>query len=99
MRPVRKITAEDENFRTELLKGINCCVIRRDPVEAEPKGTIVLMAFRITGYHPDCDGSLMVKAEQIDKDGEITGWDIDSIGLYPETELVVTEHEWKKMFD
>ena len=56
------------------------------------------MAFRITEYHPDCDGSLMAKMEQIDKDGETSGWNVDSIGLYPESELVVTAEEWRGFF-
>ncbi len=96
MRPVREVTAEEENFRMQPMGGFD--VIKRDFVEPEPVGTIILCAFRITGYSKDCDGSAMVRAEHIDKDGDATGWDIDSIGLYPSTELVVDEIELKKLF-
>lgn len=95
MRPVRDIKGLD-NFRLER-KG-PFCVPKRDPVEPEPVGTIVLMAFRVTGYRPDCDGSLMASVEQIDKNGEITGWEENAIGLRPETGLVVKMDELKAMF-
>jgi len=73
--------------------------IKRDPVEPEPVGTIVLMAFRVTGYDQDCDGSLMARLEHIDKDGEATGWEEDSVGLYPSNDLVVTAEEWRQLFE
>jgi hypothetical protein len=100
MRPVREITAEEENWRTEdMIPGDSRFqVIRRDPVQPEPIGTIVLMAFRVTGYDPDCDGSLMGRFEHIDRDGESTGWTPKSIGLNPTTDLVVTLEEWQAMF-
>ena len=96
MRPVREITKKEENARIEPRGSFD--VIKRDPVEPEPVGTIIMMAFRITGYHLDCDGSLMVKAECVDKRGEVTGWDIDSIGLCPSTALVVSQEELNIMF-
>jgi len=96
MRPVREITSEEENFRLERLGSFR--VIRRDPVESEPVGTIVLMAFRITGYDKDCNGSLMARLEQIDKEGETTGWEPKHIGLYPNVGHVVTSEEWRSMF-
>jgi hypothetical protein len=74
-------------------------MIRRDPVEPEPVGTIVLMAFRVTGYDKDCDGSLMARLEHIDRDGRTSGWEPTHIGLYPCTDLVVTAEEWRGMFD
>lgn len=43
MRPVREITAEQENFRLVLVEQhANCRVhcVQRDPVEPEPVGTI-----------------------------------------------------------
>ncbi len=101
MRPVREITAEEEGFRTEPMfpgHSDRFFVTRRNPVEPEPVGTIVLMAFRVTGYEPDCDGSLMARLEQIDKNGEPTGWEPRQIGLYPSTDLVVTDDEWQGMF-
>lgn len=97
MRPLRKITAEEENYRTvEFAPGM--FTSKKDPVKPEPEGTIVLIPFRITEYHPDCDGSLMAKLEAIDKDGEGTGWEPDCIGLYPECELVVTADELRELF-
>lgn len=100
MRPVLKITAEDENFRTEpMFPGDDRFhVIRRDPVEPEPVGTIVLMAFRITGYDRDCDGSLMARFEHIDRHGEPTGWEPSNIGLYRDTDIVVSQEEWAGLF-
>lgn len=100
MRPAREITAEEENFRTEaFLESRTIEVVRRDPVEPEPVGTIVLMAFRIVGYEADLDGSLMGCLEQIDKDGETTGWTPDCIGISPDCELVVTLEEFQAMFE
>jgi hypothetical protein len=96
MRPVREITAEEENYRAVPMGPFD--VVRRDPVEPEPVGTIVLTAFRIVGYDPDCDGSLMARLEQIDKDGKSTGWRQDAVPLYPDTELVVTLDELKALF-
>lgn len=92
MRPVKNITAEAENFRVE--RGF----IKRDAVEPEPVGTIVMCAFRITGYDPDCDGSLMARLEAIDKDGAPTGWETKCHGLYPSTDLVVTQQELTALF-
>jgi len=99
MRPVREITANEENFRVEPIAGTNAGMIRRDSVEPEPVGTLVLMAFRVTGYDKDCDGSLMARLEHIDRDGEPTGWEPTHLGLYPSTDLVVTADEWRGMFD
>jgi hypothetical protein len=96
MRPVREITAQEENFRAVPMGPFD--VIRRDPIEPEPIGTIVLTAFRVVGYDPDCDGSLMARLEHIDKDGEPTGWEQNAVGLYPDTELVVTLDELKALF-
>ncbi len=98
MRPVRNISAED-NARMVSIPGTPFDTIKRDSVEPEPVGTIVLMAFRITGYDPDCDRSLMARLENIDKDGEETGWESSAIGLYSESELVVTADEWRGMFE
>ena len=92
MRPVKEITAEVENFRIEK------CFVKRDPVKPEPEGTIILVPFRITGYDPGCDGSLMARLEAIDKDGEATGWTTNCHGLYPSTDLVVTPEELKALF-
>jgi hypothetical protein len=99
MRPVREITAEEENFRVEPYQDFPTVrVIRRDSIEPEPVGTIVLCAFRIVGYDPDCDGSLMARMEEIDMNGETTGLNLKHHGLYPETELVVTLDELKALF-
>src|SRR4051794_13801105 len=96
MRPVREITAEEENFRIEgpALHG----VVRRDPVEPEPVGTIVLRAFHVTGYDRDCDASLMARLVSVDMAGMTTGWKVDGLGLFPTTTLVVTPEEPKDLF-
>jgi hypothetical protein len=100
MRPVREITADEENFRLEPIDGCsNAGCIRRDPVKPEPEGTIILKAFRITGYDQDCDGSLMARLEAIDQKGDTTGWQPKNIGLYPSTELVVSLEELQEMFN
>lgn len=97
MRPVRRIKASEENSRTELIFG-GCHFVKRDFVKPEPEGTIVLMAFRVTGYDADCDGSAMARLEHIDKDGDSTGWEPNQLGLYPSTNLVVTLEEWQTLF-
>lgn len=92
LKPVRKITAEEENFRTEPFAagpGYNIHTSRRDPVEPVPVGTYVVMVFRVTGYDPDCDGSLMARLEQVDRHGECTGWTPSHLGLYPDTDLTI----------
>jgi hypothetical protein len=71
--------------------------IKRDPVEPEPVGTVVLMAFKVTGYDPDCDGSLMARLSHIRPDGPNdewteSGWNETNIGLYSD-DIVVTEEE------
>lgn len=85
MRPIHKVTAEEENFRLEPIgttpDGATAGLVRRDPVKPEPEGTIVLLPFRVTGYDRDCDRSLMVRLENIDFNGETTGWEVDSVGL------------------
>jgi len=99
MRPIKEITPEEENFRIEVSSiSPNIEVIRRDAVKPEIEGKIVLMAFRVTGYDRDCDGSLMARLEHIDKDGEATGWEPRNLGLYPDIGLVVTQEEWGGMF-
>lgn len=100
MRPVRTITAAEENERAvELVPGNpRFITFKRDPVELEPVGTIIVTAFRVTGYDPDCDGSLMARLEHIDSNGEPTGWTETAIGLYPNGDLVTTLDEWRSMF-
>lgn len=96
MRPVREITSEEENFRIEGRGSIG--YVKRDPVEPEPVGTIILKAFRVTGYDQDCDGSLMARLAAVDCDGHSTGWKVNKIGLYPSTCLVVTRDELRSLF-
>ena len=98
MRRIREVTAEEENFRIEdakmTIQGHKFGFVRRNPVEPEPSGTIILIPFRLTGYDPDCDGSLMARLEAIDLDElETTGAKLTHIGLYPPTGFVVTEDE------
>jgi hypothetical protein len=91
---VPEIPADRENARIEPLAmgpGFNTVTVRRDPVEPVPVGTIIAFAFRVTGYDPDCDGSLMVRLEHIDFDGEPTGWDVNALGLYPSDAVVLDD--------
>lgn len=86
MKRVREITAAEENYRLEPLAsgpGFRALMSKRDPVEPVPVGTIVAMVFRVTGYDPDCDGSLMARLEGISSDGEPTGWEPTHLGLRP----------------
>lgn len=99
MRPVREITAAEENFHLEPVPGAAFASIKRDSVEPEPVGTIVLTAFRVTGYDKDCDGSLMARLEHIDKEGSPTGWEPNAIGLSPEADLVVSQEELAGLFE
>ncbi len=99
MRPVRQITPEEENWRSVPLVGTRFITSQKDPVEPEPVGTIILKAFRITGYDQDCDGSLMARLAAVDKDGNATGWTEKCIGLYPDTAAVVTPEELKALFE
>lgn len=88
LRPVPAVTAEQENHRfVELAPGIFTSKV--DPVEPVPVGTYIVMCFRVTGYDPDCDGSLMGRFEQVNRHGESTGWEPTHVGLYPDTDLVV----------
>lgn len=90
LRPVPEITAEQENFRVVPFHGLpGVTTVKRDPVEPVPVGTYVVMAFRVTGYSPDCDGSLMAQLESVDGAGEATGWEANCIGLYPDCTLMV----------
>lgn len=97
MKPIPKITAKQENFRTEpfgkLPDGRQALIIRRDPVEPIPVGSYIAVVFQVTGYDRDCDGSLMARLQQVDKKGKTTGWEQNCIGLYPETEV------WLDNFD
>ncbi len=74
MRKIRKISAEEENFRLESMGVPGRIFIKRDPVEPEPVGTIVLKPMRVVGYDQDCDGSLMARLELIGLD------EVDDLG-------------------
>lgn len=103
MRPIRKITAEEENFRMVPFlpeQPDRFVTPKRDPVEPEPVGTILLLPFRITGYDQDCDGSLMGRLENLylHKDRlDSSGWDVRRISV--SDGLVVTESELIEMLD
>ncbi len=88
------ITAEQENYRLVPFydsPGVRGLTPKRDPVEPVPIGTYVVKVFRVTGYDPDCDGSLMARLENVGADGEATGWEVAHLGLYPETTWIVDE--------
>ena len=89
VRKIPEITREQENFRMVRVPGFPFEAIRRDPVEPVPVGTLVARIFRVTGYDPDCDRSLMARLEAVDSAGEGSGWEIDRLGLYPDAWWVV----------
>jgi hypothetical protein len=77
VRRVPEITAEQQNARTVPSAdspGFSVSTLKVDPVEPVPVGSLVARIFRVTGYDPDCDGSLMARLESINADGEPTGW-------------------------
>ena len=96
MRTIRELTRKEENFRLEKCPGNPFVHPRRDSVEPEPVGTIVLLPFRITGYDKDCDGSLMARLDNIDLTGDESGWSESRIGIHGQG-FVVTLDELKKM--
>lgn len=65
-----------------MLKVIN-------PKEPVPVGTLVARLFRVAGYDPDCDGSLMARLDSIDSDGRETGWSVRAVGLYPGSAVIL----------
>ncbi|QDV86907.1 hypothetical protein [Planctomycetes bacterium TBK1r] len=101
MRPAREITDAEDNWRTvPLIEGDPRFVTsRRDFVDPEPVGSIVLIPFRVTGYDRDCDGSAMARLEAIDKDGGATGWTESHIGLFPDSTLVTSPGELLQLFE
>lgn len=98
MRPVRTITAAEENFRLEPIVGTPARLVARDFVAPEPVGTVVLKAFRITGYGRDCDGSALPVLVNIDGEGDETGWQETAVGIDDTSTVVATEAEWRAMF-
>lgn len=80
-----------ENARLEPVPGLRAVTLRRDPVEPVPVGTIVAHLFRVTGYDPDCDGSLMARLESVNSAGEAGGWEESHLGLYPDAWWIVDE--------
>jgi hypothetical protein len=93
VKPVPDIS-DQQNARVEPFAdclGFNAVTVRRDPVEPVPVGTIIAFAFRVTGYDPDCDGSLMARLEHIDFDGEATGWEPNCLGLYPDGAVILDD--------
>lgn len=71
--------------------GFKAVTVKRDPIEPVPVGTIVAFAFRVTGYDPDCDGSLMARLERIDFDGEATGWEPTHLGLHADATVILDD--------
>jgi hypothetical protein len=103
MRHPRKITAEEENFRTEEMFPGNprFQISRRDPIKPEPEGAYVLRAFKITDYNSDCDGSLMWRGCAVDfNNPESEGcWEVSNLGLYEGSSIIVTKEELKELYE
>ena len=98
MRKIREITSKEEGFRLEPFAP-NAVMVKRNLIQPEPVGTIILLPFKITGYNKDCDGSLMACLANIELDSfEETGWEESNIGLYPNDGFVVTKKELKALF-
>lgn len=94
--PIPEITAQQERFRMVHDRGMRMGRIERDPVEPVPVGTEIAMIFRVAGYDPDCDGSLMARLEHICSHGLRSGLEINCVGLSSESALVVKDRsEWK----
>lgn len=90
---ITRIPTYEDGARYVPCESINAVTTRRDPVEPVPIGTYVATVFRVTGYEPDCDGSLMARVEQVDVRGGVTGWEADSIHLHADTEVVLDSPE------
>jgi hypothetical protein len=60
-----------------------------------PVGSYVAMVFRVTGYDPDCgettETATMARLEQVDLEGETTGWEAKQVGLYDTTDRVLSK--------
>lgn len=92
-----KVTSEQENHRfVDLMTGAPAVpgetrfiTSKVDPIEPLPVGSYVAMVFRVTGYDPDCDGSLMARLEHVDRHGEPSGWEPTHLGLYEDTDVVL----------
>lgn len=92
-----RVTPEQENHRfVDFLSGAvvmpgetRFVTSKVDPVEPLPVGSYVAMIFRVTGYDPDCDGSLMARLEQVDRNGESSGWEPTQLGLYEDYDVVL----------
>lgn len=94
---IPEITAEQENYRSvdfmtggPVVPGVTKMITsKRDGVEPVPVGTYVAMIFEVTGYDPDCDGSLMARFRAVNRHGESTGWEPTHLGLYADTDVVL----------
>lgn len=93
LRPVPDVTDRENARVVPFVEGIgfHAMTVRRDPVEPVPVGTHVVLVFRVTGYDPDCDGSLMARLARVDKNGEETGWEPAQLTLSPDSALIVDD--------
>ena len=97
MRKIREITSEEENFRAEPFAKKHF-MVKRDSIQPEPIGTIILIPFKIIGYDQDCDGSLMARLTSVNLDYfDEAGWEVKNIGLYPNSGFVMTKKELKEL--
>ena len=92
--------SDEENVRLESwdIPGVDARILKRDPVEPEPVGTIILYPLRIVGYDQDCDGSLMARLDFVENSDNKNPL-VTHVGLYPNSALVVTEDELKSLLE
>jgi len=104
MRKIREISDEEDNFRTVPFfndGNHQMFTFKRDSIKPEPEGTVILLPFRIVGYDPDCDGSLMARLDNLyfyDGSLEDSGWSPSKLGLSIGAGFVVTEDELLSLF-
>ncbi len=98
---VRDITPEEEEFRLEEIAP-NMSMVKRNPVELIPVGTIILIPFRIEKYGNDCDGSLLAHLANLNVYGDGTiddsGWEQSGISIDSNTCLVISQDGLVKLF-
>jgi hypothetical protein len=85
------VTAANDGFHVEAAGEVaKVGVIRHDFVPPVPEGTYIVMAFQVTGYGRDADGSALPELTHVGLDGKSTGWVESCVGLGDE--IVILDH-------